>query len=897
MFRFRSIFRRDAFQRELREEIEGHIAERVEMLMAQGVPESEARRQARRAFGNSGLVSERSMNVWQFRWVESLWADLRGGLRQLVKAPGYTATVALTLALGIGANAAIFTVIDDAMLRSLPVARPKELVELGYRNPSDPHFIDAQLWPVFQRLSGELHSASDLAGWTGQMVTFPDEASTLRSIGADLVTGNALEMLGIRPAMGRLLEASDDVPGGPAGGWPVVLDYGFWLSNFRGDSTVVGRHLQISGQPAVIVGVLPQDFSGIYVGQPQKVFLPLHFVSAIASSPERDPFRHPERLGMQTIARLRSGATLESLNAELAARTPAMKVLLPPQLLESPVFRGAHLAAQSAARGFSSIALRYAQPLFLIQGIAGAVLLLCCLNLAGLQAARLQTRRQEFALRSTLGASRWRIAQQCLVESLLLAVLGGTCAVGLAWSSIRTIAGFFTPAGSGDPVVLQPDLHILAIAGALALVTTVLFGFLPALFAVRIPAQSLLRTKGAGTKRDVLRSRVLIPGQFALAVALVFAAGLFMHTLKQLRDTPLGFDPEHITGVTAQFQALKKTPEEILGLYRGMVGSLRATPGIESAAYTWFTPITGESPKITVSGAAHTNEEHSFQWNDVSDGYFATMHSRIVAGREFTDQDRDRSTCIVNDVAARILFPGGAAVDNVLHAREPEGIRTKFTALCRIVGVVEDARYASLKEAAPPTVYFPICASTVDGGGYANNLVFFMRSQTETEAIGAYRAALGREAPNTGYMTFFTLTHQIDQSLGSERLIATLSSAFAGMALLLSGVGLFGLLALRVNQRLPEIGLRLAVGATRGNILTMVFREALLLVALGTVAGTVLIAATSALTRRFLYGTSPVQLGVVAGSLLVLGGVTLLAAFVPARRAAWLDPADVLRAE
>ncbi|MFT4111623.1 ADOP family duplicated permease [Silvibacterium sp.] len=894
----RRIFHRRELRADLLKEMQTHLAERVQDLIASGIPEGEATQQARRELGNLPLAYERSVEIWQFRLLESLWSDLRGTLFQLRKAPGYALTAILTLALGIGANAAIFTVIDDAMLRSLPVEKPQELVELGYRNPAVPQFINVQIWSVITHLSGELHSASDIAGWTGSMVTFPDDQNTLRSFGADMVTGNAFSMLGIRPALGRLLLPSDDVPGGPEGGWPIVLDYGFWQANFRGDPSAIGRHLLVSGQPAVIVGVLPQNFDGIYVGQPQRIFLPAHFLSALATSPDQDPYKHPDMLGMQTLARLRPGATLDSLNAELAAlNTPAMHALLSPRLQQNPTFRDAHLAAESASRGFSALSLRYAQPLFLIQGIAAAVLVLCCLNLAGLQTARLQSRRQEFALRSTLGASRSRIAQQCLVESLVLALLGGACAIAIAWSSIRTLTGFFTPAGNGDPMVLKPDLRILAIAGAISLLTTLLFGFLPALFAVRIPAQSLLRSKSTGTRRDTLRSRILIPGQFALAVALVFAAGLFTHTLRQLRDTPLGFDPEHITGVTAQFQALKKTPEQIIALYQTMETTLRSAPGIQAVAYTWYTPITGESPKITASSSSHPDQDHSFRWNDVSDGYFSAMHSRILAGREFTVQDRDRSACIVNQSAARTLFPGEAALANSLHVSEPENIRNKFNIICRVIGIVEDARYASLRDPAPPTVYFPIGTSTVEGGGYNNNLVFFMRSRTEGEAISAYRGALADDAPNTGYMTFFALTHQIDQSIGSERLIATLSSSFAALALLLSSIGLFGLLALRVQQRLPEIGVRLAVGATRRNILNLVLQEALLMVAIGTGAGIVLIAITSATMRRFLYNTSPLQAEVVLGSLLLLATAALLAALVPARRAAWLDPARVLRAE
>ncbi|HTU51886.1 MAG TPA: ADOP family duplicated permease [Acidobacteriaceae bacterium] len=890
------IFSRRSLHSELHEEIESHISERASFLISQGMEPQEAERQARRTFGNADLATERSVEIWQFHWLESFWADVRFAFHQLRKSPGYTLTAVLTLAIGIGANVAIFTVIYDAMLRSLPIQKPAELVSIGYRSPETGHFAAVQFWPVMTELHGHLHGVTDLAGWSGSMLTVPDEQNTLRSIGGNLVTGNALTMLGIRPYLGRLLTPSDDVRGGPEGGWPVVLDYGFWLSNFHGDPAVIGKHLRISGQPAVIVGVLPQNFHGMFVGEPQKLFLPIHFLSALATTPQQDPFLHPEGFGVLAIARMAPGTTLASLNAQLKTMSPAMQTFVPARLRNIPAWRNSYMSAQSASRGFSEIAVQYSKPLLLIQGIVLAVLLLCCMNLAGLQTAKLQSRQHEFAIRSALGAGRWRILQQCLVEALMLAFLGSIVAAGLAWSSVRAISSFFTPGGSGESTQLQPDAHILVVTAALALLTTLLFGLVPAWLAGRVAPNSVLKSKGTNARRDLLRRRLFIPAQFSLALALVFAAGLFTHTLVRLRNNHAGFNPAHVMEVCAQFQALKKSPAQIMELYRSVTDFLRASPGVQSAAYTWVTPLTGFAPKVEAHSVANP-QDRSIAFNEVGDGYFATIGTRVLAGREFTQQDRDRSICIVNQAAAQLLFPGGQPLDNSLIANYPGGREGKFTADCRVVGIVENARYSSLRDPAPPTVYFPAYQSTVLADGSPNNLVFFIRSQNAGDAISAYRGALARFAPTTGYMVFLPLSDQVNQSLGSERLIAQLSSAFAAIALLLSGVGLFGVLALRVQERRSEMGVRLAIGASRAHILGLVLRDALSMLAIGSLAGIVLIAATTAFTRRFLYDTSPIQMSVALGALLTLISVALLASLLPAFRAARLNPIQVLREE
>jgi hypothetical protein len=331
---------------------------------------------------------------------------------------------------------------------------------------------------------------------------------------------------------------------------------------------------------------------------------------------------------------------------------------------------------------------------------------------------------------------------------------------------------------------------VLAFTSALALLTTVLFGTLPAVFASRVAPAGLLRSAGTNRRHTRLGQRLYIPAQFAVALVLVFAAGLFSETLLRLRANHTGFDPSRVNMVTAQFQSIKQNPAEIASLFRQMTDTLRTTPGIQSAAYTWVTPVSGFAPELVIEPTSQSQAQHKISFNEVSEGYFSTMRTQLLLGREFTTADRDRSTCIVNQAAARLLFSDGSALGKSIKASSSG--QAAFTARCSVVGVAEDARYASLRDPAPPTLYYPAGESTVAGGGYYNNLVFLIRSQTMAEATTGYRAALARYAPTTGYMTFLSLPNQIDQSLGSERLIALLSNTFAAIALLLSAVGLFG---------------------------------------------------------------------------------------------------------
>jgi len=882
-------------EREFAAEIESHLEMHIEDNLRAGMDAREARRQAILKLGGVEMTKQAYREQGTLPFLETMMQDLRFATRQLRRSPGFVLTAVLTLAVGIGATTTIFTILDAAMLRSLPVRKPSELVSFGTKTLQDGPPMDGLPMRMEGYLREHSRNYSDISSWTGTMVAVRDPEGALRSVFALMVSGNGLPMLGVKPILGRVIEPGDDVAGGPVGGWPVVLNYDYWMSNFNGDRTILGKRITISGQPGVIVGVLPSEFHGLFTDNPNKLYVPAHFASAVAAVPEQDPYLHPEHAYEMAVGRLAPGVTLAKANAELSAGfTTVWREMLPPAVRDSPRFKGATLVVHSANRGFSQLEMEYGPALLLLQGVVLLVLLLCCVNLGGLQMARVQRHRQEFAIRSALGAGRMRMLRQCLTESLLLALVGSAIAAAVAWFSVPVMAAFLTPAGSGETSLVRPDLRMLGFTTVMAVVTTILFGLVPAMRASKAAPAEVLKGQGPNQRVGGLRKNAMISGQFALALVLVFGAGLFTRTLVKLRSNHAGFEPSHVLEVCAQFQTMHKTPEEIASIYHLMTEKLRSSPGIEAASFTWVTPLTGFAPKLNVHSLARPQDEHSMAFNEVGDGYFATVGTRLLAGREFNADDADRSVCVLNQAASRELFPDGASLGETVKS---EFTRDKWTAVCRVVGIVEDARYSSLRDPAPATIYFAAGAPALRDGGFANNLVFFIRAANDAESMSAYRVALNEYAAGTAYMTFLPMKEQVDQSLGSERLISLLSSAFAGVALLLSGIGIFGLLALRVQQRRQEIGVRMAIGADRSDVLRMILGEAVGIIGAGTLVGVAMAAACGALVRRFLYGVTASDPWVAAGSVGVLLMVGLVAAALPARRAASVNPVEALKAE
>jgi predicted permease len=880
---------------DLAEEMEQHLQEKAEVLGQSGMSRAEALSAARRSFGNQALLQDRSYEIWQGKYIAPLLADFKFGWGQLKRAPLFTLTAILIFAIGIGANTAVFSLFYAVILRNLPVHEPARLAFVQISNPKmEPHGMGLS-YPMLEQLRKQQHSFTDISGWSLDKVDIVDEKGLLRSVFASEITGNSFEILGVKPALGRMLAPSDDIPRGPTGGWPVVLSYSFWKQNFHGDPDVLGKTISISDRNSIIVGVTPAAFEGIVLGlpSPPRVFLPLHFLSDQADVEQQDPLSVSYDFRLIAIGRLKSGISLNQANTEIAGDTKALlNPIIPPGMQFNTYLKDATLRVTSASQG-ESLLEDYRHLLTLLQTIMAAVLFLCCFNVMGMQLARTSARRHEFAIRVALGATRWHIVRQSIAEVSLLVTGGTVLAVFVSYFSMGPLSGFLTRAGSGENTVIRPDWSTFAIAGAIAIATTLSVGILPALIAGRTTPGSALKSRSSSQRRPTLGSRALVPMQIALSFVLIIVAGLFISTLLHLRDQDMGFRIDHVIEVSAQFQRLKKSPKAIMDIYRQIVHQLRAEPGIQTAAITWITPMTGFGPKAEVYPAGGT-DGHRIAFNQVGPGYFETLQINLLAGRGFTDEDKDRSTCIVNRVAQRLFYAGSSALDGELEA----SYNAEFSNVrCRIVGIVQDAKYANIREPDEATLYFPITTDSVMRSGLRNNMVFLMKADTDQSAMSAYRKVLTNVAPTTPFARFLPLRTQMKQALGSERLLCLMSVLFGAIALPLCGIGIFGLLATRVEQRTSEVAIRLALGASRMHVLRQVLREGMSLLGVGLVIGIPALFFATKLTQHFLFETSPINVRDIGTALLLLTLVALCAAFIPGWRAARLDPLQVLRRE
>jgi len=830
--------------------------------------------------------------------VESWYRDLVLGLRGLRKRPVFSLTAILTLALGIGANTAIFTLLYGLLLRSLPVAQPWRLVRINITGalPGRGRQDFGLTWRMLKQLRLNQQSFTDISGWTDMSVDMRDSEGTLRMYPAELVSGNGFEVLGVKPLLGRLLIPSDDVPGGPSQGWPVVLSYGFWNERFSRDPQIIGKRIEISSVPFVVAGVTPMEFQGIQAGQRPQVYLPMYSVEALSSRFKLDA---PDSMfGGDPIARLKPGVTVAQANAEIAVyKDMLIERFTPQKFRESQVYlstRDVRLEVTSGRTGIPFDDRSIVGPLWLLQGLVGVVFLLCCVNVGGLMISRIYERRHEFAVRSAIGAGRWRLVRQYLTESFVIAAAGAALGALLAWNGSQVLLTFFLDPSAQWGVAVPLDRTVFLVTAVLALLATVLFGSVPAWLAGRSNVGVLLKSRTLAGRKQIA-GRAFVPAQVALSLVLVAVAGLLSESLIRMRSERLGFDVDHITLTTPQFQDLPQKGDALLDLYQGMVDRLNQSPGIRSAAITFYTPLTNHQATAgfqAMSGGATPPEDKDMAWNDVGPGYFRTMKIGIVAGREFERQERQRDRCILNQSAAEYLFPHQQALAQYVHSTDKQQFPNGLS--CLVVGIAEDAKYASLRERPPRTIYFPMNSSVIDQGG---NMVFLMRSQHEADAIAAYRKALAEYAPTTALLRFATLRQQMDDSVGPQRLITVLCNVFAALALFLSAIGLYGLLASGVEQRTSEIGIRLALGAQRRGVLRMILTEALRLVAVGVVLGGIGLVFAVRFVRDMLYGISAFNPAMLAGTVALLAGVAFLAALIPARRAAVLDPMEALRLE
>ena len=886
--------RRDRFDQELEEEMKFHLEMKAQENLAAGMSPQESRYAAQRQFGNQTLLGELSRETWGFRSLEALWQDFRYGLRVLRKSPVFCLTAVLTLAVGIGANTAIFTLLHGLFLRDLPAQRPSELAQINLIGPL-PGSENAEVgipWRMYRQLRLQQRSFTGLSAWVVGRVNIRDDDGVLRMYNAVLPTGNAFEVLGVKPYLGRLLDSSDDVRGGPAMGWTATLSHSFWRERFGGDPQIIGKQIEISKTFVTVVGVTPPEFQGLFPGERPRIYLPLQFLTVLIEKVELDSLE--TNFWCLPIGRLKPGVTLAQANAEMAIYQPGLiRDFASPDQFYRSFIEKARLQVNSARAGLgSSWARRSRQPLLLMQGLVAVVLLLCCVNVGGLMMSAVHARRHEFAVRMAMGGGRWRLIRQYLTESFVIAAAGALLGAVAAWYGNRLLLTFFIDPNGQEGLQITPDRAVFWFTSVCAVLTTLLFGVAPAWHAGRSDPGILLKSRTALGGGRRIAGRAFVPIQVALSVVLVASAGLLSRSLIRIRSERVGFDISHITITCPQFWNLPQKGDALHDLYLRMVDRLEQSPGIESAAYTWYTPMTNSMATATfqaMTGGASSPGDSLLAWNLVGPGYFRTMQTRILAGREFERNERDHSVCVLNKSAASHLFPRQEAIGQYVRSNDPRNFPKEAT--CRVIGIAEDAKYASAREQPPRTIYFPLNRER------RGNFVFLMRSDSEATVIAAYRKALAEIAPMTPLLRFATLQQQMDDSLGAQRLITLMSQLFGGLALFLSALGLYGLLGSSVAQRTGEIGVRIALGARRGTVLRMILYEALRLLAAGGLLGAIALLLTARLIQGMLYGVSPFDPTALFATVVLLGSVILAAAFIPALRAASVDPIQALRME
>jgi predicted permease len=891
-------FRTDA---DLEDELRSHLEMQAADDAGPGVTSAEAQCRARLRLGSNRAVVERVRDHEFATFIESWYRDFALGIRTLRKSPLFCLTAILTLALGIGANTAIFALLYGLLLRSLPATDPSQLAHIGMVSTAS-KFNDAGSnipYRMIEQYRKQQQSFTDISLWSGGNVPLEDKEGTLRFFTAGMVSGNAFPLFGMKPYLGRLIAPGDDVRGGPAEGWTAVLSYGFWNERFGADPQVLGTEIKISDVPVTIVGVAPPDFHGVWPGADVKLYFPFQFAAVRQMAlTGKDPVNEPDSFYLcSAIGRLKPGVSVRQAQTEANFYEKQLfRQFIPTKYQHLPFFEQASLRVESARSGLPTyFGHVYSEPLHIMQGLVVIVLLLCCVNVGGLMMSKVYARQREFAVRTAIGAARWRLIRQYLTESFVIA-LAGAALGGLAmWYGSPALLHFFRDPMMGEPIAVHPDSMVFWITGLCAIATTLLFGTLPAWRAGRSDPGVLLTSRTTAGSRRQIAGRAFVPIQVALSLVLVALAALLSQGLTRVRSERTGFELNHVTIQTAPFNQLPQKEDARLDLYQRMVDRLDEMPGIRSVAVTRYTPMTGFDSRgqfEAVTNSPNPPKDPHMAYNEVGPGYFQTMNTHIEEGREFEKNERNRNVCVLNRSAAAYLFPREAALGRYVRTDDLKEFPQPVS--CRVIGIAEDAKFASLREAPPRTIYFPVTIETLPKAG---NLVFLINSAAKAQAIAGYRKALSEIAPTVPLVVFVTLKEQMDAALGSQELITELSNLFAALALFLSAIGLYGLLSSSVVQRTGEIGVRIALGARRSQVLRMVIKDALGLLTIGVlVGGTALLIAIRFL-RGMLFGVLTVDPVILFATLVLLTIVVILAAALPAMRAASINPIEALRAE
>jgi predicted permease len=915
---------------ELNAELQFHLEEETEDRRESGLPEEEARWAARRELGNLGVVGERTRAQWSWVWLEQLLQDLRYAWRAMRHNPGFTILAALSLALGIGANTAIYSLMDALLMRWLPVADPGSLVVLKwhvtgkkslrvsvvhdvsgyfYRDPQTGVTTEIFPYPAFELLRKSTDVLSVLFAYNPAEklnVLVRGQAEVANGL---YVSGDFFRGLALVPEAGRFVASDDDLAGAAA---VVVLSHAFAQGRFGDADSAVGQQAVINGVPFTVIGVAPPGFSGIDPASAPAFYIPMH--AQLLLDPERDPGANPGKpyldehyYWVEMMGRLRPGVTMAQARAILGPvfeRWVATTATNDEQRRNLPEF----LLAEGS-RGLDNLRREYSRPVYVLLALVALILAIACANIANLLLARATARRREMAVRLSMGAGRGRVIRQLLTESILLATIGGAAGVLIAVWGIRALTVVLAGGGKGSPIQADLNWNVLAAAVVLTLLTGVLFGLAPALQAARVDVMPVLKEARMADPRRRARlglslSRLLVVSQIAISLLLLVGAGLFVRTLSNMRGLEVGFRRENLLVFTLNaFQAGHRAPE-IISFYSELEKRFGAIPGVRSAsaanaplfddAWGWpVVPLGRSRPEHAPTGRGSGAASTATRVLATGPEFFKTMQIPLLAGREFDERDRGGSpfVVIVNEAWAKANLGGPNPVGQTVVSF---GMHTKPQQM-QVVGLVKNARYEELTGDFPAIVYMPFQQRsdiTVE------DMTFFLRTPGDPLAYASTVREIVRQADARIPVTNLgTQAAHVDEQMAQQILFARLCTGFAVLALAIACVGLYGTLSYSVARRTGEIGIRMALGAQRSTVVWMVLRDVAILAGVGLAISVPAALSASKLIESLLFGVKPNDPEALAAAIAILVGAALLAAYVPARRASRIDPIVAVRHE
>jgi predicted permease len=814
--------------------------------------------------------------------------DVRYALRALCSSPAFAAIAILSLALGIGANTAIFSLIDAVILKTLPVSHPEQLVELGMKTEDGLSFTN----PIWEQVRDRQDVFSGAFAYSPTRLNLA-VGGEVRNANTSWVSGDFFRTLGVNPLLGRMIADADDKRGCPAIG---VLSYDFWQREYGGAADVFDRRLTLNSHPVRIAGVAPPGFAGIQVGEAVDIYMPLCAEGTVVR--ENSALDKRANWWLWIFARLKPGISEQQALARMNTLAPQIFAnTLPPNFPAEA--QKDHLSRKfvllPGSNGFSNVRRDYKAALYTLMAAVGVVLLIACANVANLLISRAAVRRKEIAIRMAIGASRARLIRQLLTESVLLSSMGAILGFLFSQWASRMLVHFLSTGDSNVVLDLSIDIRVLAFTTAVAIGTGILFGLVPAWQGTRVDPHSAMKANARGvveSQTGFSLGKVLVASQVALSLVLLIGAGLMLKTFAKLATLDTGFDKKQVLLIRVDPRYASVPPDRRLPLYRELQLRLAAVPGVRSASFADITPVSGSSSYqvVHVDGHMAKSPKASVVWiNSISPGFFVTMATPFIAGRDFDAHDTLQAplVAVVNESMANKFFgsPRDAVGETFRQGNEN-------SSPIQIVGVVKDAKYRSLRAAGEAIAYYPL--SQLPPMRWAN---FLLRANGPAASLIPSVKAAVDEVNHDITLQFRTLSVQLDESLGRERLLATLSGFFGALALALAVIGLYGVISYNVAQRRNEIGIRMALGAEQARVLRMVLGEVAILLVAGLALGLAVAVFSTRLLASFLYRVEPNDPTTLVTACVVLAVSAVVAGLLPALRAANLDPMTALREE